>query len=327
MVSEGIVKMQCHEFREIADSYLGNELAVETNHAVISHLEDCAECRRELAARRALRTRLREAFIKAPENQMSPEFAERLTTQLQNRAPGEPSAIVASTLPVRSSAGLRRKSWLALAACLLLATGLGLIVVRHRIFSNSDSEVAGREPTPGYSPSLNPGIPVELVKTELAKSAVGDHQNCAIHFRLAEKPIDLEVAGRKYDPVYINLTKAVLSETGVAPMDAEFVEAHSCVFEGRRFAHIIFKYHGKLVSFLVTDMGNAAATKAATPSTLPQQQVIACSQVEGYHVSCFQTAHHVVFVVSDLPEGENLALARALAPSVYAHITRTENAA
>jgi hypothetical protein len=36
-------------------------------------------------------------------------------------------------------------------------------------------------------------------------------------------------------------------------------------------------------------------------------------------------ARHAVFVVSDLPEGDNLALARALAPSVFAHIMLTEN--
>ncbi len=38
-----------------------------------------------------------------------------------------------------------------------------------------------------------------------------------------------------------------------------------------------------------------------------------------------QTARHAVFIVSELPEGDNLALARALAPSVFAHIMRTEN--
>jgi predicted anti-sigma-YlaC factor YlaD len=47
--------MQCREFREIADSYLSNELMVETNHGVIAHLEQCAECRQELKARRELR--------------------------------------------------------------------------------------------------------------------------------------------------------------------------------------------------------------------------------------------------------------------------------
>lgn len=163
---------------------------------------------------------------------------------------------------------------------------------------------------------------VNLVKTELAKSAVGDHRDCAVHFRLAEKPIDLEEAGQKFDRVYANLVPAVLSQ-GNLPTGLEFVEAHSCVFEGRRFAHMVFKYHDRLVSLLVTDNGVGEA-KSSTTSTISQQQVISCSQFDGYRVSCFQTARHAVFVVSDLSEGENLFLARALSPSIDAHVTRAE---
>src|SRR6476646_11015663 len=102
-VSEGIIKMQCQEFREIADSYLGNELIVETNHAIILHLEHCAECRRELAARRELRTKLRDAFLNASANQMRPEFAERLNMQLHARALGKNVAPVATLGTPRSS--------------------------------------------------------------------------------------------------------------------------------------------------------------------------------------------------------------------------------
>jgi hypothetical protein len=320
--------MQCREFRDIADSYLGNELIVETNHEVISHLEHCSDCRRELVARRELRSQLREAFIKAPENQMPAEFAQRLSAQLHAYALGERNVTPASG---RHSSVVRRASWLALAACLVLAAGLGLVLVRQRMLERSSQQVTQEVPgqsTPNNASELNPGIPVSIVKTELARDAVGDHRDCAVHFRLAEKPIDLEVAGRKYDPVYVNLTKAVLSEHGDLPLGAEFVEAHSCVFEGRRFAHIILRYHGQLVSFLVTEIGDSKAAKTnAAPPTNQQAQVIACSQLDGYQVSCFQTARHAVFIVSDLPEGDNLALARALAPSVFAHITRVESAA
>lgn len=219
----------------------------------------------------------------------------------------------------------KQTTWLALAACLLLAMGLGLVIVRKRLVeAKAPSEIAVSKPKPNDSTELNPGIPVSIVKTELARSAVGDHRDCAIKFRLAEKPIDLEVAGQKYDPIYINLTKAVLSQQGAAPL-AQFVEAHSCVFEGRRFAHIVLKYHGQVVSFLVTAI---EPTKGVQPESVRRSadpQVITCSQFEGYQVSCFETARHAVFIVSDLPEGENLALARALAPSVFAHIIRTEN--
>src|SRR5882757_6642886 len=321
--------MQCREFRDIADSYLGNELIVETNHEVISHLEHCSECRCELAARRELRSQLREAFIKAPENQMSEEFGQRLSARLHEQAFGR-SVTPLSRRGWHPSVTLRRTSWLALAACLVLATGFGLILVRQRMLERPSQQgrqdLAGREPTPSYPAELNPGIPVSIVKTELARDAAGDHRDCAVHFRLAEKPIDLEVAGRKYDPVYINLTKAVLSEKGEVPLGAEFVEAHSCVFQGRRFAHVILRYHGHLVSFLVTDTGDSGEKQRTAPPTLAQAQVIACSQFDGYKVSCFQTARHAAFVVSDMSEGDNMALTRALAPSVYAHISRSESA-
>lgn len=298
--------MHCQQFRELADSFLVDELSVETNHAVISHLEHCPECRRELAARRGLRTKLREAFVHAPENQMRPEFADRLRKQLHAHALDKSAYSVVS--PGRSSAKLRRTSWLVLAACLILAVAIGLALVRHR----SRQERAA--------------IPLDFVKTELAKSAVGDHRDCAIHFRLAEKPINLEVAAREYDPVYLDLTRAVSAQLHT-PLDAQFVEAHSCVFEGRRFAHIVLKYHGRLVSLLVTGDGRPGETREVTPSALAEQQVIPCSQFDGYQVSCFQTTRHAIFVVSELSEAENLALARALAPSVYAHIMSSEGAA
>ncbi len=318
--------MQCREFREIADSYLSNELMVETNHGVIAHLEQCAECRQELKARRELRGQLREAFIKSPENQLRPEFAARLSTQLRDYSLGKHDARLVSPRGWQPSVTRTQATWLALAACLLLAMGLGLVVVRKRLVeSKAPGEIAVSKPKPNDSPGLNPGIPVSIVKTELAKSAVGDHRDCAIKFRLAEKPIDLEVAGQKYDPVYLNLTKAVLSQQGLAPLDAQFVEAHSCVFDGRRFAHIVLKYHGQVVSFLVTDFKPTKGVQPELARSSADPQVITCSQFDGYKVSCFQTARHAVFIVSELPEGDNLALARALAPSVFAHIMRTEN--
>ena len=299
--------MQCREFREIADSYLSNELMVETNHAIISHLEQCAECRQELKSRRELREKLQRAFLKSPENQLRPEFAARLRTELHDYSPGNRGAQLASRRGWRAS--LTRKQWLALAACLLLAIGVGLVVVRKRLVeATARSEIAARQSK------------ANEFKTEWARFAVGDHRDCAIKFRLAEKPIDLEVAGQKYDPVYLNLSKAVVSQQGAPPLDAQFLEAHSCVFEGRRFAHIVLKYHGRVVSFLVTGIEQ---TKDVQPPADPQ--VSTCSEFDGYNVSCFQTARHAVFLVSDLSEGENLALARALAPSVFAHITRTEN--
>lgn len=78
--------MRCQEFREILDSYLGDELLIKTNHNVLKHLEDCPACRQESAARRKLRTRLRLAAKNAPDVQLNPAFARRLKNNLRETA-------------------------------------------------------------------------------------------------------------------------------------------------------------------------------------------------------------------------------------------------
>lgn len=303
--------MQCEQFRQLVDSYLHNELAVETNHQVILHMERCADCREELSVRRKLRLKLRQAYINAPEHQLRPEFARRLREQLLDQAIEQRDNSIGSQPLLDSLSSERRTSLLALAACLVLATGVGLVFFQQPLVLPERTRISQSIPRANNSPEMS------LVREELVRSAVGDHRDCAIRFRLSEKPIDLEKAGRQYDPVYVDLAKSLS-----LPLDVQLVEAHSCVFEERRFAHLVLKYHGRIVSFLVTD-----SKPESTPPGLPDSQAITCSQLDGYQVSCFQTQHHAVVVVSDLQEGENLELTRALAPSVYAHIIRAESAA
>lgn len=275
--------MECHEFGEIADSYLSDELSVETNHEAISHLEKCVDCRSELSARRALRAKLRDAFIDLPVNRVRPEFATELSSKLRDASP-----------PMDRSQSPRYFTF-AVAACVLLALLIGSIIVRQRLS----------------------GPPQNI---ELAKAAVGDHRDYAVEFRLAEKPIALGVAAHDYDPVYRGLAE-IFANGSVAPPDMKFIEAHSCVFAGRRFAHVVLRYHGSLVSFLVTGIpGNFTFDHSPAKNS----DTIVCSQIEGYNVSFFQTQRHGIFVVSSLPEGDNLALARALAPRISDHINNRE---
>jgi anti-sigma factor RsiW len=278
--------MDCQEFWEIADSYLSDELTIESNHEALAHIENCANCRNELAARRAVRIKLREAFLNTPSNQMRPEFRDDLSRKLRGAAVGP------------GSVWSRRYAMLAIAACLLLAAVIGVVVVRRQL----------SRPAPMTAQNQ--------VQTELAQTAVGDHRDCAVQFRLAEKPIALELAGQKYDPVYLGLKKAIFAEGGEAPLGVELIEAHSCVFKGRRFGHLVLKYRGSLLSVLVTDMPANGAVQG--PDS------IVCSQVGEYNVSSFQTARHAVFVISELPEGSNLAVTRALAPGIFAHIRNSE---
>ncbi len=78
--------MSCREFSEIADSYLSDELLVETNHDLIHHLEQCRDCRGELNIRRQVRTKLRLAIINAEESTINSFFASNLKANLREQA-------------------------------------------------------------------------------------------------------------------------------------------------------------------------------------------------------------------------------------------------
>ncbi|MCA1567728.1 MAG: hypothetical protein LC803_19195 [Acidobacteria bacterium] len=328
--------MECSDFYDIADSYLGDELLVETNHEVLQHLEGCAACRRELAARRELRARLRAAFYGDAEVGVRPEFARRLHADLRSQAHGE----------ARAQPDLfgRIGGWpVAVAASLLIAVGIGLFALQQRrspqplpagvAVTGGDTrptatgKVAGGESS-SSQPQGSPGM--RHASFALSEAAAGDHRDCAIKFNLAEDPIDLEEAGRKYDPAFTNLTSVIKTRSEDLTGQFEFIESHSCVFKGQRFAHVVLKHRGRVVSFLVAehkhDETEAHAGQSASPDEAGRQ-VIACSRSGQYQVSCFETARHGVFVVSDLSEAENLAVARAFAASVQEHIARSENAA
>ena len=291
--------MDCREFREIADSYLSDELTVESNHEAISHLERCADCRSEVSARRALRNKLRTAFIGMADNRASPEFVDELTANLRQTAIG-----------VSTGSAWSRHWLLPIAACLLVTALIGVAIVRQRLLRSTN--LAQHE------------SPIDVVKTGLAKTAVDDHRDCAIQFRLQEKPIALELAAQKYDPVYFDLAHSIVTERGDIPFGAQLLEAHSCVIEGRRFAHLVLKYHDTTVSVLVTDLPANSEVDSGHAQSFKEPATIMCSKIKDYHVAYFPTARHAVFVVSALPEGENLAFTRALAPGIFAHINKRE---
>ena len=323
--------MECRDLREIADSYLSDELLIETNHEVIRHLESCADCRRELAARRALQAKLRSAFNNAPEMGMRDEFAEQLRTQLRAHAKRR------SFLGGYRERGL----WLGLAACLVVAVLFDVRAFRQSWSQTTAVQTVGanRDDQSQFGPASSTAQ-VPLVSADdstdqahralvrLGEVVAGDHQDCAVKFRLPKKPIDLEDAGRRYDRAYLNLTDAMMRGQSDAPERVQLVKAHSCVFGDQRFGHLILKYHGQLISVLVTNLNpkNLSTQTTGSPGNR-NGTVAACPQVAGYRIACFKTEHHGVFVVSDLTEKENLAITRTLAPSIYEHITQVENIA
>jgi hypothetical protein len=260
--------MNCRDVREIADSFLCEELLTETNHEILRHLDTCPPCRTELDARRRLRGALREAFCRAPELQSSAEFSSRLRDQLRD----------VSARSARS--GFLSRRWLALAAGIVLAVSVTGVVLMRR------SAVAAEA---------------------MARDAIGDHQNCALKYRLARMPVPLEDASRQFDSAYRLLLSTPPDDISTPGGPVRVIERHSCEYGARRFGHVIMEYRGRVVSLLMTtnDGGTGRVGEDAIPRLIGHP-------MNGLSVVSVDGTHHAVLLVSDLESAELTQLSKAV---------------
>lgn len=213
------------------------------------------------------------------------EARRRLRTRLRSAVDAAPAlaptpafvaSLTASLRPRDAAASVTRRDWLTrwmpAAAALVVAVGGGLF---------ARDELKRRR------------------LATLAAGAAGDHQNCALKFNLTEQPISLDEAARRFDPAYATLASVAL------PASASPLAQHSCVFDGRRFGHVVFRYRDHVVSLLVTA---GEGDGSAVPATVPVAGAL--------RVAAFDVGPHAVFVVSDLPDPDTLAVAQALARPV-----------
>lgn len=275
--------MKCQDFREIIDSYLCGELLTETNHEVLRHLEACANCRREIEVRRNLRLQLRSAVKNSPQYQMSDNFYSTLCIQLKQSVVPQKQA--------KPSFWLNPNSWLAFAAGLILTFGMSFLFIKTSPADISSSNV--------YSSETALINEEKVQNTTLADFAVGDHHNCAVKHNLTEHPVEIDLASAQY----ADLRQSVLKPLENAAGKYEFKESHNCKFAGHNFTHIVFRHNNKTVSVLITDLDNYPALRNSG---------IAKIVSNGYQIARFDVKDKAVFVVSDLPEKENLTTAEIL---------------
>ena len=271
--------MACADRSIALDTHLDGELSGDGLRDLGEHLEQCDACRTELEARQVLRQTLRGAFLRSAS--LGPTEAFLARTRAMTLAEEK-----RTRQPQWAGVG----NWLGVAAAFLLVAGLAWLV---------DSLPR--------APSLS------VAMSGISAHAAGDHRNCALHFALEEKPISLDEAARLYEPGYRGLREAVATASPIADGQVQLVEAHACVFRGRRFAHIVLRRGGRVVSLLVTPTRQDGIAGKLT-------DVSACPASGDLKVACTTAGGYAVFVVSDMPDADNLALARLLVPAVRAHL-------
>lgn len=290
--------MDCRNFKEMLDSYLSDELAVETNHAVLRHAEHCPACRGEMAARRNLRQALRGAVTATT---ASPAFKNRLRERLREE-------VVTKSAPPPQREGFFA-GWfrnlampqlaMATAVCALVMVGVFYVVFNSR---------------PVQAAELSPMI---------LNQATSDHNDCAaIWLQRTYQENDPVHGAEKFDPALQDLGKYSAHQA----LGLTFHYAHLCGHHGRKYIHLVYSRDNELVSLFVAERDTAAMKTGVVPQDdglrYGLQQFPGVQ--EKFTVSAYQTSRHVVLVVSTLTTQKNNEIAEKLAKPISLHLRTIE---
>jgi anti-sigma factor RsiW len=270
------------------DVYLDSELLVETNQSVLDHLGICEQCATEVERRMELRSMLKAALTLEDDDEC--EGVSR--NQIQKALDRERRQ--------RRTANFR---WVAVAASLILALALGFTYWRN-----------GTTSKPTNSSTLNtlPSPPPVLIAA-VDRDAVENHQVCALSYP-PSWTFDRQRVARDLTPRFAPLIDIV----GRNHASYELIEGHICSYQQRKYAHLIFRGDGHTVSVFIERDEPGGNPKSSRPREIDQ------AAYKAYQVASVDTGLHHVFVVSDLPRVENLALANQLVPSTLDFVHKLE---
>ena len=288
--------MRCEEFREISDSFLSGELLVETNHEVVSHLEICESCRKELEKQEIFREKLRNAVVNAPDAQVNPAFAARLRSELrkdfvkENVQPNFWRGAFSLKVLTASFAALFLTA--AIAGFVFLADGSN----ETTISQNQSNEI--NSPTDEN---------LSAMWQKIAYQAIGDHRHCGLEKMDYWQKTAAQESAKKTDFRQAVLQKASFNSSE----EIKLLHVHDCIYDGRNFTHAVIRIGRRTVSVLLTETELASEANKNSRGGEPDSAII-CQKQTGFQIASFAGAKKAVFVISDLPEAENLNLARSL---------------
>lgn len=150
--------------------------------------------------------------------------------------------------------------------------------------------------------------------------SVGDHVACGL-LTPADAWFDPSGIEERLKPPFTELALAMEGTHG----DYKLIEAHTCPYRGRKYAHLVFRSERATISLFAEE---------ATRGSLPRASVVAppdhvlsgvyATDRQGYHVDATATSKHQLFIVSERTGAEQDALAKQLLQSAAAFIRTLE---
>lgn len=278
----------CKEVLARLDSYIDDELLIESNLDLMEHFQRCKACTEEENERRKLRTRLQAAVreVRVPQ-----AFERRVQDRLRQARQPQPRRLhlmaIAATLAVCFG------SWVAYQLGTLRLT----TAAQESYLATISSQVA------------------TIIRVGLA-----DHLHCAVIRQRANRSQDV------VDKLPAEFRELIPIVHQHMPADLSLILAHECRYHGRAYVHLTFQDDRRLLSLVIArkqdgeSLGNAQLPPTPSPSGISMYT----AAVKQFQVAAFESRNFLVYVVSDLPHENNLDVLEALAPSLQTLLNQME---
>ena len=271
----------CKKVRAYLDSYLNNELLVETTHEVLRHLEQCPACDEALENRRRVKALLKAAVTK---ESAPPALQEKIRRG------------------IRKDARFGWPAWTLVAAAAVVLVAVGMVGLRWW---------KGAGPSPG-------GAVAEVAGAQVLEVGLKDHVHCALDSGFANREFTEAQMRERLGPEFFGLVATVNEKL---PGTYRVTLGHRCRANGREYVHLILKSPQAALSLVVTRKNGESFTQSQAAAILESAGVpIYGARMTNLEVAGFETRDYLAFVVSGLSREDNLQIASALAPPVQAFL-------
>jgi hypothetical protein len=109
------------------------------------------------------------------------------------------------------------------------------------------------------------------------------------------------------------------------PSSFRIVLAHQCNYRGRRYIHLAASDGRHLMSLLITNREQGEAFEGDLRAIANESDnAVFTSSAQRFGISGFETARHLIYLVSDVDPDQNLATFRAMVPEIARTIRTRE---
>ena len=280
--------LNCGRAIEQLDFYIDRELAAGEREELDRHLESCEPCTREAKTRIELRDRVRSAVrgTEAP-------------AALRARIAGE-----ISRTPAPRPRPSQWRQWsvgIAAAVMVMVASGTAYQLGHLRLTSKSQES---------YLATISNQV------SGIMRVGLGDHVHCAVFRKYPKQAPPPETIASDMGPQYLPLVKLIREH--ISP-DLRVTMAHRCKYHGRPFVHLAMIDGTHLASLVIAERqpGETFQNSGLTPALSDQKLPVYHSNVQRFQIDGFQTASHLVYLISDLPKEANDRLMASVARPVH----------